>query len=251
MRVFLLPRDVAGSRRVRIGGRDFHYLVRVLRLKVGDRFRGTDGASRLWDCRISRLEHGTLEAVLEEPAQLAVPETRLTLLQVLPKGRKMDRIVRQATEAGVSRVVPILGRNSLYRFDGEQDVRDKLRRWRAIAREALQQSGAPEVPLIDEPRTLQEAVGEAAEGEVRIVFHQVRRGNARLHTCLAGTVREVLLVIGPEGGLSDEELDILVSRGFTPITIGASVLRTETAAVFAVAAIQAILQEREAWQPAP
>jgi 16S rRNA (uracil1498-N3)-methyltransferase len=265
MRVFLLPGEalsgevasgeLSGTRRVRIVGKDFHYLARVLRLGVGDRFRGTDGGARLWDCRISRLEQDSLEAVLEEPAKATPPPHRITLLQGLPKGRKMDRIIRQATEAGVSRVIPLLCRNSLYRFDGERDVGNKLRRWRTIAREALQQSGAPEMPAIEEPRTLLDALegvdGEAAAGQVRLVFHTQRREGRSLHECLAGGVRSVLLVIGPEGGLSDGELDVLVSRGFTPVTLGATVLRTETAAVFAVAAIQAIVQEREAWQPAP
>jgi 16S rRNA (uracil1498-N3)-methyltransferase len=255
MRVFLLPEDASGSRRVKIRGKDFHYLARVLRLGVGDRFRGTDGGARLWDCRISRLENGSLEAMLEHPVESTSPGVRITLLQGLPKGRKMDRIVRQATEAGVFRVIPILSRNSLYRFDGDQDLRNKLRRWRTIAREALQQSGAPEMPVIEEPGTLAEAFAgidtEVPAAEVRLVFHTQGRESRPIHACLAGDVRAVLLVIGPEGGLSDEELDFLVSRGFAPVTVGATVLRTETAAVFAVAAIQAIVQEREAWQPAP
>jgi 16S rRNA (uracil1498-N3)-methyltransferase len=253
MRVFLLPGEAVRSRRVEITGKDFHYLARVLRLKEGDCFRGTDGGARQWVCRIARLGSSSMEALLEEPQGAArVAKTRLTrisLLQVLPKGRKMDGIVRQATEAGVSRIVPLLGRNSLYRFDSEEDVQHKLRRWRKLAREALQQSGAPELPVIEGPRALQEAVDEAEDGEVRLVFHPERRESRSLHDCLAGNVRAVCLVIGPEGGLSDEELDYLVSRGFTPVTAGTTVLRTETAAVYAVAAIQTILQERETWRP--
>ena len=255
MKVFLLPGEAARSRRVEITGKDFHYLVRVLRLKEGDCFRGTDGCAKQWVCRIARLGSGSMEALLEEPRPavegIEVGLTKISLLQVLPKGRKMDAIVRQATEAGVSRIVPLLGRNSLYRFGGEEDVQHKLRRWRKIAREALQQSGAPELPVIESPRALQEAVDEAENGEVRLVFHQERCGSRSLHECLTGEVHSVCLVIGPEGGLADEELDFLVSRGFAPVTVGTTVLRTETAAVFAVAAVQTILQERQAWRPSP
>ena len=171
-------------------------------------------------------------------------------MQVLPKGRKMDRVVRQATEAGVARVVPLLGRNSLYRFDGEEDLQNKLQRWRRIAREALQQSGAGGMPEIQAPQPLPEAVGRAGPGEVRLVFHQERRGTRSLHECLAGSVQSVCVVIGPEGGLAPEEVELLIAGGFVPITLGTTVLRTETAAVFALAAIQTILEERQAWRPA-
>ena len=251
MRVFLLPEEAGRARRVEIRGEDFHYLSRVLRLKAGEEFRSTDGSGGHWLCRVARIGRNSLEAVVQERLESEPPGPQISLLQVLPKGRKMDLIVRQATESGVARVVPLVGRRSLCRFGNEEDVQGKLHRWRRIAREAMQQSGAPAMPVIEEPRGFGAAFGETQAGEVRVVFHQERCGGRSLHECLAGEVRSVLVVIGPEGGLADEELDFLVSRGFQPVTVGVTVLRTETAAVFAVAAIQTILQERQAWQPVP
>jgi len=252
MRVFLLPEGAARSGLAVMRGEEFHYLARVLRLKEGDEFQGADGAGERWLCRVVRLGRDRLEAELERQPEGTVRRgPPVTLMQVLPKGRKMDTIVRQATEAGVTRVVPLLGRNSLYRFDGEEDLQSKLRRWRRIAREALQQSGAGGVPEIQAPRPLPEAVGRAGPGEVRLVFHQERRGTRSLHECLAASVQSVCVLIGPEGGLAPEEVELLIAGGFVPITLGTTILRTETAAVFALAAIQTILEERQAWRPAP
>ncbi|MBN1836072.1 MAG: 16S rRNA (uracil(1498)-N(3))-methyltransferase [Spirochaetales bacterium] len=252
MRVFLLPEDAVRSRRAVLRGEDFHYLARVLRLGAGTEFQGCDGEGGRWLCRVVRTGRDFLEARLERklPVQPAAGPP-IILVQLLPKGRKMDTVVRQAAEAGVSRLLPVLGRYSLYRFDGPEDVESKLRRWRRVAREALQQSGAAGVLEIEPPRELADAVGEPGEGEIRLVFHQERRGRRSLHECLASGVQSVCVVVGPEGGLAAEELELLLSKGFVPITVGTSVLRTETAAVFAVAAIRTILEERQAWQPAP
>jgi 16S rRNA (uracil1498-N3)-methyltransferase len=249
MRVFLLPGNAGSSRRVVIRDEQFRYLSRVLRLGPGGQFRGTDGAGRLWRCTIERMGPDSLEARLEEPTAAPAVGARLSLLQVLPKGRKMDAIVRQATEAGVWRIVPLLARHSFYRFRGEEDVTAKLSRWRRVAREAVQQSGRARVPVVEAPRPLREAVGAAAPGELRLLFHQERRGRRTLHECLAGRPESVTLLVGPEGGMAEEEVDLLVSLGFLPVTVGQTVLRTETAALYALAAVQTILQEREAWQP--
>jgi 16S rRNA (uracil1498-N3)-methyltransferase len=126
-----------------------------------------------------------------------------------------------------------------------------VERWRRIAREATQQSGGSRVPLIAEPLPLEGALGAPArEGELRLVFHQERLAAGSLHAALAGGPSRVTLLVGPEGGLAEEEVARARACGFQPVTIGRRVWRTETAALFAAAVVQCLLEEREAWKPA-
>jgi 16S rRNA (uracil1498-N3)-methyltransferase len=90
---------------------------------------------------------------------------------------------------------------------------------------------------------------EGRSEEVRLFFHQEREGADTLHRCLSKSVKIITLVVGPEGGLSPEEVELLRSKNFVPITVGDTVLRTETAALYAVAAVQIVMHERDAWEP--
>jgi 16S rRNA (uracil1498-N3)-methyltransferase len=281
MRSYLLPAGYRGETRIEISGPDHHYLARVLRLRAGDRFPGTDGKGCRYLLRVLRVQRSRLLAGVQPlppeggevaggsgglaeagdvPAPAAEgtetgrgkdePAPAIHLLQCLPKGNRMDRIVRQATEAGVRRIVPLLSRNTIPRIGDRKDGLRKIRRWERIAREALQQSGNLELPDIAPPVRLEEIVRTELPG-IRIFFHQGALDRGSLHALLAGAGREVFLLIGPEGGLAAAEVELLIARGFRPVHIGETVLRAETAALFAMAAVQMILKERDSWKLAP
>jgi 16S rRNA (uracil1498-N3)-methyltransferase len=251
LRVFVLPGEAQDGGAAELRGRDFHYLVRVLRLAVGERFQARDAGGALRACRIASIGADFVRLQLEPPEAEEPGGPAVALIQALPKGRKMDQIVRQVTEAGVAEIVPVFSRFSLSRLDEPGDRERRVERWRRIAREATQQSGGSRVPLISEPLPLEGALAAPAqEGELRLVFHQERLAAGSLHAALAGGPRRVTLLVGPEGGLAEEEVARARERGFQPITIGRRVWRTETAALFAAAVVQCLLEEREAWKPA-
>ena len=158
----------------------------------------------------------------------------------------MDLIVRQAVEAGVRSIVPVSSARSI-----PEPSEPKLARWRRIAREALQQSGSAHLPDIGEPVTLRKAAGIDRRGGLGLVFHQERVAAGSLHGALfqdAGAAeRGAFILIGPEGGLAEDEVDILLEAGFRPVHLGGTVLRVETAAVYAIAAVMTILRERDTW----
>jgi 16S rRNA (uracil1498-N3)-methyltransferase len=263
VKVFLLAGCGRAGNRVEIRGSGYHYLARVRRMKPGDRFLGADAEGGTWRCTVTSVQRDRLEVSLDDPVEIegerssaspgsgaALPS--LCLLQCLPKGRKMELIVRQATEAGVRRIVPAVSRYSLSRPAGAEELRGKRLRWERIARAAAQQSGGGRLPVIDAPAPLQRVLeegGPAAAGEVRVFFHERRAGEATLHGCLAGDVGSVSILVGPEGGLAHQEVQLLQRHGYSAITVGSTVLRTETAALFAIAAVQAVLQERHSWRP--
>jgi 16S rRNA (uracil1498-N3)-methyltransferase len=251
LKVFVLPGEPPDGRTLELRGRDYHYLVRVLRLAAGERFSARDARGRLRACRVAAVGADFVRLELEPPEPEEAWGASVALIQALPKGRKMDQIVRQVTEAGVAEIVPVFSRFSLSRLEEPGDRERRVERWRRIAREATQQSGGSRVPLVHEPVALDRALErEAAEGELRLVFHQERLAAGSLHAALASGPRRVTLLVGPEGGLSPEEVSLAQSRGFLPITIGRRVWRTETAALFAAAVVQCLLEEREAWKPA-
>jgi 16S rRNA (uracil1498-N3)-methyltransferase len=255
MKVFVLPSGFTGGDFFELGGEDFHYLCRVRRLKAGDSFPAVDRAGKEY--------HLTLEEAGRKSCRLRVQEkgcsphagneTALTLYQCLPKGSKFDIIVRQAVELGVSKVVPVRSRYSVPEISDEDG---RLRRWRRIAKEAVQQSGAcslPEIPGIlsfeDIPEDFGKPSGKGGK-KPGIFFHQSPLETNSLHEYLFSGPAEVALVIGPEGGFAGEELDFLTKAGFVPAYLGHRVLRSETAPVFAAAAVRIILLERERWNPA-
>jgi 16S rRNA (uracil1498-N3)-methyltransferase len=208
MRVFILPRDPPFGQFLDISGKEYHYLARVRRVKVGDQFPGTDGHGGRWLCTVETIGPSSLRLQLEETSIPTLPpQPSITLIQCLPKARKMDLIIRQAAEAGVRRVIPVYSRHSQVRLGGKGEVEKRLERWQRIAVQALQQSGAARPPILTIPRELADVVedlGPPDTGEARLLFHQDREGKATLHRCLSKSVKIVTLVVGPEGGLSDE-----------------------------------------------
>lgn len=289
MRQFILPEDWDGSPECLVRGGRAKYLGRVLRIGAGDRFVAMDGSGRRWLCsvlelgsdregdllrlRVAALSPGTDLAglrdirggrsrtpVAEDPGSEAPPLPPITLIQALPKGAKMDLIVRQAAETGVSRILPLISRRCLPNAQGEAAA--KRGRWERIAREALQQSGSGIPTRVEAPvliSALQRALGgteaaaaeDAPAGGLRLLLHETPLAQVSLHEYLTETPVEIAVCVGPEGGFSDDEVAYLGSLGFHPIHFAGAVLRTETAALFAVAAVEIVLSERSSWMPKP
>jgi 16S rRNA (uracil1498-N3)-methyltransferase len=220
---------------------------------VGDRFAGSDSRGGRWLCTVVRIGPDSLRLRLEQAGVAPdLQEHTIRLIQCLPKAAKMDLIVRQATEAGVQQVSPVTSRFSQVRYNDSREAENRLERWRRIARQASQQSGAPHPPDVDTPRELESTVQQLPElrdEEIRLFFHQDRDSGDTLHRSLSKSVKIITLVVGPEGGLSAEEVQLLRSKSFVPITVGLTVLRTETAALYAIAAVQIVMYERNAWAP--
>lgn len=251
MKHFLLPRAYQGEPRLTLLGGEYRYLVRVLRMKEGDTLPAVDIHGGRYTLRILRVGGTDCEVGLETLVPTAVPsdgETlriAVTLVQCLPKGRKIDLIVRQATEAGVARILPVFSEHTVVR-PGEDEAR--MERLRRIAREALQQSGSAGLPEIGEPRSLAETLQNGENWGTALFFHEQPVACRPLHVLLADARERVTIVIGPEGGLSGAEVELLTAAGFQPVHLRTGVLRVETAATFALGAVMTIVQERDAWK---
>jgi len=251
MKHFLMPENFSGESEFHLDKEDSHYLKNVLRFKEGDSFRAVDRSGDRWNAVFSRLEGKYVVLDLEkseldnnENSKGKSPE--VILCQCLPKGKKMDLIVRQATEAGAAEIQPLMSEFSLVSYD-KKSWKAKEERYRKISREAFQQSGSDRLPVIKEPLPLT-SLEIKEKDEIGLFFHQKSIENISLHKYLFSGPEKIILIIGPEGGLSDNEIKYLRENSFQPAYLGDNVLRTETAALYAVAAVKTILLERKSWK---
>jgi len=254
MKQLLLPPGYAGESRLRLSGDEFRHVARVLRMREGDRLGAVDRGGARYDLlllRVGRSDCVVAVSPREAPgagsAALGRPEaprTVVTLLQCLPKGRKVDLIVRQATEAGVHRIVLLVSERTVVR-PAESDGR--AGRLRKIAEEALQQSGGDCLPRIDGPIPFSR-IAQGDWGTSLLLLENPVEGGS-LHRLLAGRPSAVSLLVGPEGGLSGAEVAQARAAGFHPVHFATGVLRVETAATFALGAVMTLLQENDEWRP--
>jgi 16S rRNA (uracil1498-N3)-methyltransferase len=248
---------------VRLEGGDYRHLVRVRRLAPGEYFPALlpDGEETL--IQVLSVDSGLLtgKCVSSEtspsPSPSVMPPSSMPaiiLFQALPKGDKMDIIVRQAAEGGITEIVPFSSEFSVARTGAGGQ---KFSRWERVIREARQQSGSKTATTVHSPLTREEMFdywGELRKpGDIGLLFHQQGLDNKPLHCYLDNSYsvsvpKVVALAVGPEGGFSDAEVTLFLENGFNPITIGDTVLRTETAALYCAAAVRILLLEKESWQ---
>jgi 16S rRNA (uracil1498-N3)-methyltransferase len=256
MRTLLLPPEFSGADRLTLKGKEARYVSSVLRLQAGDRFDATDRLGVPWTCVVVRSSPGAVEVALEPKAAPAEKADGLgsrrwpdlVLAMGLAKGMKMDLAVRQAVEAGVTSFVPVETERSIPKA---VDSGGRTERWARVAKEALQQSGSRLPMPIGEPCALAEFIHAFTPGARRIClyFHESPLDSKGLHGYLGAGADEIVALVGPEGGLSPEETKLLGASGFRAAWLGPRVLRAETAALYAVAAIRTILLERDEWVP--
>jgi len=205
---------------------------------------GLDGGAKLV-LEVTRVEDDHTELRVIEDLTPPPAGPQIVLFPFLLKARKIDDVIRQACEAGVSAIVPVIGDHCVAKLEDEDGPR-KVQRWATIAKEAAQQSGNPRVCEIRTPVTSRDLAKGWSDGPL-LFFHQTPLDTGSLHRYLSPRPKTVGLIIGPEGGLSDAEVEVFRSMGALPVWLGPFVLRAETASVYAMAAVNTILQETSEW----
>ena len=229
-----VPAGHAGS--VELPSAVAHHIERVLRLADGDRVTLFDGSGREIEARLEKAGR-TLRAQLgasSEPVRES--PLRITLMQCLAASDKMDWIVQKAVELGVTRIQPVASRRAVVRLAGDRAQR-RIEHWQQIAVAACEQCGRNRIPEVLPLLTLPQAVG-AVDGQ-RLLLHP--DGGVPLRQAGLQADAPISLLIGPEGGFDEEELATARSGGFTSVTLGPRVLRTETAGVAILGALNLLI----------
>jgi len=276
VRQFVLPDSWDRSRACRIEGREARRLSSVLRLVPGDSFPAIDRDGARYSCTIAssdrsgitisvnsmaesgpegylpdiRTGHGSRDTVISAglDAGAAVPPglPRIILATGILKGSKLDEVARIATEAGVSSIIPLVTSRSVPAIHAAA----RLERVRRIIDEAIGQSGSPVPTRMTEPMTPESLCKEYAPvkgSRLCLFFHEAPLAQASIHRYCTGVHEEIVACVGPEGGFDDAEIRALYKGGFLPAWLGPTVLRAETAAVFAVASLRIVCLERSSW----
>lgn len=231
-RVFVPPERISGGRAA-LADDARHCLRDVLRLAPGDEVEAFDGAGGSYDARVAPgFEALALGPRREAPAAGAA----VWLAFALAKGEKCDLVVQKATELGAARLLPFAAERSVVRLDGEKGA-DRAARWRRIAAEAARQSGRADVPEVDAPAPLADVLAAAPPGFARVLFHGA--GGAPVAALAPAPGAGYLAVVGPEGGLAPAEVRACEAAGAARASLGPRTLRAETAAIAAVALLQA------------
>ena len=235
-RFYAAPSSFAESS-VTLDAEESHHLTRVLRLGEGARMFVFDGEGVEYECEVARVAKREVELnpvrrlddVVESPL-------RLTLAQALIKGDKFDWVIQKATELGVTRIVPLATDHCDLKRAGER-AEQRLQRWRRISLEALKQCGRRRLVEICDPAPFDDFCGSTAQS-ARLIFSE--RGGESLGEVSAKlqNVNQLSLCVASEGGWSERELLKAESSGFTPVSLGSRILRTETAAIVAVTLAQ-------------
>jgi len=233
-RVFV-PAQFLDGERVTLDRSGSRHLVKVLRLQAGAEVRVFDGRGTEIEGRIVRASAAGVELALGQRHRVAVSLVSITLLQSVPRSDRMDLIVQKTTELGVTRIVPVLSDRGMVK-----PPPGKTRRWRTIAQEAARQSGRADVPEVADVVPLDVAVASAtAAGGTRFILWEEERSLPLRQVLAQAPPAPVTLLVGPEGGFSEKEVESARAQGFRAVGLGPRILRVETAALVAVALTQA------------
>ena len=237
-RVFVSEEHPAEDEILRLTGEESHHLSKVLRVGVGTQVEAMDGRGKVWRTEVVEVRPRASSLRILDEKRLEQPPVSFELAVALPKGGRMDDIVRQLTELGVSVISPLLTECGEVGKLAER-TEAKLEKWGRIAIEASKQSGNPWLPLICAPRTFGQWLEDLPTGGMRLLG-SLGSGTVSISSLSHGQASAVAVAIGPEGGFSQVEEELAVEAGFARVRLGPHVLRVETATIAALAVAQEI-----------
>jgi len=233
-----VPGDLSANAEIVLPAQSGEHLTRVLRLEAGAPITIFNGQGGEYSAVLGARSGKKVLARLgrHDDVERESPLT-ITLLQGVARGERMDLIVQKATELGVARIVPVLAERSVVKVDAKQRER-KLEHWQSIAISACEQCGRNRVPEVSTPAALGDAIAALPAGSLRCLL--AADAGESLASAARGAHSGVVLLIGPEGGLADNERRFAGANGFAAYRLGPRILRTETAGLAALAALQAM-----------
>jgi 16S rRNA (uracil1498-N3)-methyltransferase len=219
---------------IELDGPEGRHAAVVQRLRVGDAVDLTDGRGSVASCTVAAVSKTGLTCAVVSRRVEPVASPRFVVVQALAKGDRAERAVEMLTEVGVDLIVPWTAARSVVRWQGEREAR-ALSRWRSTAREAAKQSRRAWFPSVADPASTVQVCALLQDAALPLVLHEA--ATVPLASATVPTSGDVVVVVGPEGGISDEEIASFTEAGGRPVRLGPSVLRTSTAGVAAVSAL--------------
>ena len=237
-RFFVTPEQI-GDEYITINDKqDVIHMKNVLRLSLGSEIDISDSSVWEYKSQIVYMDNDEVRArILDKQHFSREPSRKVTLYQSLPKQKKMDEIIQKSIELGVSHIIPVFTTRSL--IDPKTDMDKKLQRWQKISAETVKQCQRGHVPKIGDPLTFKQAAKSLAAYDL-VIFPYENESDRNIKTCLRHLETDpekIAIIIGPEGGFSDDEARMLTENNAHSVSLGKTILRTETAGPAAIAMV--------------
>ncbi|MBE7064258.1 MAG: 16S rRNA (uracil(1498)-N(3))-methyltransferase [Ruminococcaceae bacterium] len=244
--------DAGCAKNVLIKGTDVRHIKDVLRMSVGDTVTLCDSCGNEYVCSISDICNDFITTSVISAARCgSEPRIAIVLCQGIAKGEKMDFIIQKNVELGLNEIIPVLTEHTVVKFANAKDAEKKQIRWQRISEEAAKQCGRGVVPIVGMPDSYKNVIDRITSDDdtstTLYIMPYENETDRTLKTVLyenkdflneGGSIKRICVFIGPEGGFSKKETEYAVSKGFTTVTLGKRILRTETAGMATVAAIR-------------
>ena len=237
-----MPRFFADKENIKdnsltILGDDAFHIARSLRMAVGDSLTVSDGDGTDYFCRLSKIRDEECECEIIESKKSEVESpAKITLFMAYPKGDKLELVIQKAVELGAAKIVPFESSRCIKRPKADK-VDKQLSRLQRIAEEAAKQCGRSRIPTVSSPVSFKEMLSLSKESALPLFCYEAEDGMSLRAALSAHPADSISIVVGSEGGFSEEEADGAVSAGLISVSLGKRILRCETAPLFALAAI--------------
>lgn len=250
MQHYFVPSNQWTDNEVIITGNDFHHITRVMRMKTGDPLYCNRQDGHIAHCEIKAVTSESVIAHILEwhLTDVEIP-VKITIAQALPKADKLDYILQKGTELGASEFLLFQGQRSIAKWD-QKKIAKKMERYQKIVKEAGEQSHRSMLPRISFVPSINELCDQVSDFEHKFIAYE-ETTRAQKHSKLyqayqpIKTEERVIVCIGPEGGFSQKEVTVCLQNDFTSVRLGPRILRTETAAMYALATLSYHFEEME------
>lgn len=214
-----------------VTGPEAHHLIKVVRIRTGEKIRVTDMGGKSFLCQVIDIFDKELDvSIIEELSSTELPN-KIYLFQAIPKGDRMESIIEKCVELGVYEIIPVTMKNCIVKLD-DKKKKSRVERYQAIAKSAAEQSKRSIIPSVHEVMTFKEALDYAKSFDIRLLPYECKNGMSDTYKALS-TIKKgdsIAVFIGPEGGFDQSEID-MVADEVTLISLGSRILRTDTAAI--------------------
>jgi len=246
MHRFFVDSSAINDNTIIISGTDAHHISKVLRIREDDEIIVCDQCGTDYVCSVAEIDSEKVVArIFRKSASISEPPVNITLYQGVPKGDKLETVIQKCVELGAIKVVPVSMKRCVAIIK-DKDKAKKHERMQRIAFEAAKQCGRSVIPEVSEVMSFENAINEASgKCDLKLLPYEGEKNNS-IKTVLKNNqdAKNICIFIGPEGGFDDSEIKYALNHGFSIVTLGPRILRTETAPL---AAISAVLYELGDW----
>ena len=258
--IFIKKEQITGNQ-ARLTEEERNYIKHVLRMRPGHNLLLCDGEGTIYEAKIREIGAAEVICYLLKDGRVAEEQPegwsadtelpgRLVLFQGLPKRDKLEWIIQKAVELGAAEIVPVQMTRTVVKLEDTKKEAKKLERWRSIAKNAAQQSGRGRLPEISPVISFSEALAKADELDYNMIPYEKAENIAESKAVIkeAAKRQSVGIFIGPEGGITEEELQLALASGVKPISLGRRILRTETAGLAALSLVMFEMEAGQEWK---